>query len=210
MLRRSLSIALAAAVAGALAVVPAAPAAAAGAVLTAGGAVVGVGDVLHGQLAPGTKATFFSSAGGSTGVVCGKSTFTATVLANPGAPGTASLSLTAVDFGDCTANLTFITGVRRVTVNNLPYSVTIDSNGTVTVSGNISATIVLIPSFGTDISCTYGASSLTGTASNVDSSVTFANQRLTKTSGPGTCFSTGLFSAKYVVTTAGAQPLMFN
>jgi hypothetical protein len=210
MLRRPLSIGIATAVAWALTV---APALAAGAVLTAGGADLGAdlgaGDVLHGQLAPGTKATFLSTAGGSTGVGCAKSSFTATVTTNPPAPGTATLSVTAVAFGDCTANMAFVTGIRRITVNNLPYTATIGSGGGVTVSGNISATIVLIPTFGTDISCTYGTSSLTGTSSN-PGTVTFTNQVLSKTSGPGVCFSTGFFSATYVVTTAAGQPVVLH
>ena len=209
MLRRSLSIAFAAAAAWVLAVVPAAPALAAADVLSAGGVDLGVGDVLHGQLAPGTKATFFSSSGSSTGVTCTSSTFTATITGNPPAPGTATLSVTEVTFGDCaTTNIPFVTGVRRITVIDLPYTVSVSSGGGVTVQGPVGATIVLIPAFGSDISCTYTGSSMSGTESNTTSAVSFSNQALTRSSGPGSCFGSGLFGASYVVTTATAQPVV--
>src|SRR5262245_64802989 len=74
-----------------------------------GGPNVPVGDVIHGNLKPGTKARFVTASGGGTGVFCDKSSFTATVLTNPPAGGVATLSLTSLMFGMCTTNLPGLT-----------------------------------------------------------------------------------------------------
>ncbi|SFG04974.1 Tat pathway signal sequence domain protein [Streptomyces mirabilis] len=169
-------------------------------VLTAGGAAVATGDVLTASLASGTAATLYSSATGTSGVSCAASTFTASVSDNPTAPGTATESLSAHTFGSCTSNVIGVLGVTSVTVNNLPYTTTVASDGTVTVTpaagSTIQTTVVLRTLLGS-INCVYQAPSLTGTASNTDNSITFTNQAFAKSSGSSLCFSSGYFTAKY-------------
>jgi hypothetical protein len=196
-----------------------APAHAANAVLTygsLGGNAVAVGDVLQANLATGTNATFFSSATGTTGLRCAASSFAATVQTNPAAGGVATASLTAQTFGSCTANVIGVTAVRSVTVNNLPYTVSI--NGTtkaVVISGNpLRSTVVLGTILG-NITCVYTAvgNQLSGTASNTDNSLAFTTQQLTKTSGPGLCFANAFFSARYAPvrdSSVAGSPIVFT
>ncbi|MEU5479104.1 Tat pathway signal sequence domain protein [Streptomyces mirabilis] len=169
-------------------------------VLTAGGAAVATGDVLTASLASGTAATLYSSATGTSGVSCAASTFTASVTDNPTAPGSATESLSAHTFGSCTSNVLGVLGVTSVTVNNLPYTTTVASGGTVTVTpaagSTIQTTVVLRTLLGS-INCVYQAPSLSGTASNTDNSITFTNQAFAKSSGSSLCFSSGYFTAKY-------------
>ncbi|MGC3863178.1 Tat pathway signal sequence domain protein [Micromonospora chersina] len=161
-----------------------------------GGSAVTVGDVVKASLASGTSATFYSSTTGTTGVRCAASTFSATVLTNPAAPGTATESLTAQSFTSCTSNVFGTTGVQSVTVNNLPYATSVTSAGVVTISGSIQSTVVLNTLLG-PTTCVYRTTSLTGSAVNSTNSITFTNQVLTKSSGPSTCFTTAYFSARY-------------
>ncbi|MEU4370980.1 Tat pathway signal sequence domain protein [Micromonospora chersina] len=161
-----------------------------------GGSAVTVGDVVKASLASGTSATFYSSTTGTTGVRCAASTFSATVLTNPAAPGTATESLTAQTFTSCTSNVFGTTGVQSVTVNNLPYATSVTSAGVVTISGSIQSTVVLNTLLG-PTTCVYRTTSLTGSAVNSTNSITFTNQVLTKFSGPSTCFTTAYFSARY-------------
>jgi hypothetical protein len=186
-------------------------AAAAGPVLTtgsAGGTPVAVGAVLSAPLASGTAATFYSSATGTTGVRCTTSSFSATVTSNPAAPGTATESLTAQTFANCTSNVSGVLGVNSITVQNLPYATTVTSAGVVTVSppsGSTVRTTVSLRTLLGNVSCVYQGSALTGAASNADNSITFANQPFSKVSGSSLCFSNAYFSAKYApVTTSGA------
>ncbi|MEV4448473.1 MULTISPECIES: Tat pathway signal sequence domain protein [Streptomyces] len=169
-------------------------------VLTAGGVAVATGDVLTASLASGTAATLYSSATGTSGVSCAASTFTASVTDNPTAPSAATESLSAHTFGSCTSNVIGVLGVTSVTVNNLPYTTTVASDGTVTVTpaagSTIQTTVVLRTLLGS-INCVYQAPSLTGTASNTDNSITFTNQAFAKSSGSSLCFSSGYFTAKY-------------
>ncbi|MES4887249.1 Tat pathway signal sequence domain protein [Streptomyces sp. NPDC096012] len=201
--------------AAALALTAAGPASAdAGAVLTtgsAGGTAAAVGDTLTAPLASGTTATFYSSATGTSGVTCTTSQFTAQLTGNPAAPGTATESVTAHTFGSssCTSNVTGVLGVNGITINNLPYSATITSAGTLTVSppsgSVIQATVQLRTLLGS-VTCVYQAPGLTGKADNADSSITFTNQQFTKSSGSSLCFANGFFTAKYApVTDAGAR-----
>lgn len=161
-----------------------------------GGSAVTVGDVVKASLASGTSATFYSSTTGTTGVKCAASTFSAKVLTNPAAPGTATESLTAQTFTSCTSNVFGTTGVQSVTVNNLPYATSVTSAGVVTISGSIQSTVVLNTLLG-PTTCVYRTTSLTGAAVNSTNSITFTNQVLTKSSGPSTCFTTAYFSARY-------------
>ncbi|MBD0690554.1 Tat pathway signal sequence domain protein [Streptomyces sp. CBMA123] len=210
--RRTAPLALAAL--AALALAAAAPASAttpaspadAGPVLTtgsAGGAAVAVGDALAAPLAANTSATFYSTATSTTGVTCAGSQLSATVLTNPAAPGTATESMTGLTFDSCTANVTGVTSVQSLTVDTLPYGVSVD-DGTglpVTLTGGsagpIQATAVLNSWFGT-ITCTYQLSgAFTGTADNGGQSLTFTNEHFAKSGGSGLCPADGYFSAGY-------------
>ncbi|MEU5319266.1 Tat pathway signal sequence domain protein [Streptomyces sp. NPDC021056] len=190
------------------------PASAADNVLTTGSAAgdaVADGATLTAPLASGTTATLYSSATGTTGITCTTSQFTATVDSNPAAPGTASESLTGHTFSNCTSNNVGVLGVTSVTVNNLTYTTTVASDGTVTVApgsaGAIQTTVVLRTLLGS-VTCVYQATngSLTGAASNTDNSIQFANQQFTRSSGSSLCPSSGFWTAKYapVATSDGA------
>ncbi|MEU8185643.1 Tat pathway signal sequence domain protein [Micromonospora sp. NPDC049044] len=169
---------------------------------TAGGTAVAVNDVIQASLKTGTNATFYNSTSGTTGIKCAASSFSAKVLTNPIAPGTATESLTAQSFGTCTTNVFGTTGVQSIALNNLPYTTSVTSAGVVTISGTTAApvqsTVVLNSLLGT-INCVYRTStnSLTGTAANASNSITFTNQPFTKFSGPSLCFNTAYFSATY-------------
>ncbi|WP_225826332.1 Tat pathway signal sequence domain protein [Streptomyces naphthomycinicus] len=207
--------------AAALALAWATPASAAGTVLTTGntgangGAAVAVGDTLTAPLSTGSAATFYSSATGTSGVKCTGSQFTAKVTGNPAAPGTATESVTGhtFDSSTCTSNVTGVLGVNGITINNLPYSASITSAGTLTVSppsgSTIQATVQLRTLLGT-VTCVYQAPSLTGKADNGDSSITFTNQQFTKTSGSSLCFANGYFTAKYAPVTDGGVRVYVN
>jgi len=168
-----------------------------------GGSNVSVGAVLKANLAAGVSADFYQSASSTTGVKCGKSSFSAKVTANPAKPGTAKESLTGQSFSSCTANVAGVTSVKSVTLANLPNNVTVsDSKGTpVKVSGTSSSkplktTVVLNTVLGT-VTCVYTAASISGSASNTGNTISFSKQKFTKSSGPSTCFSSGYFTAKY-------------
>ncbi|MET7704541.1 Tat pathway signal sequence domain protein [Micromonospora sp. NPDC005413] len=185
---------------------PTAPSAAlAGNVLTyptAGGTAVAVNDIIQASLKTGTNATFYNSTSGTTGIKCAASTFTAKVLTNPIAPGTATENLTGQSFGTCTTNVLGTTGVQSITLNNLPYATSVTSAGVVKLTGTaaapIQSTVVLNSLLGT-VNCVYRTStnSLTGAAVNASNSIIFTNQPLTKFSGSALCFSTAYFSATY-------------
>ncbi|WP_328479121.1 Tat pathway signal sequence domain protein [Streptomyces sp. NBC_00377] len=189
------------------------PASAAGAVLTTANGDVVVGDVLNASLATGTTATLYSSATGTSGVSCAASAFSATVTGNPTAPGTATESLTGHTFGSCTANVIGVLGVTGVTVNNLAYTTSVASDGTVTVtpaSGSTIQTTVVLRTLLGSINCVYQAPSLTGTANNDDNSINFTSQQFTKTSGSSLCFANGYFTAKYSPVTDAGAPVTVN
>ncbi len=216
---RTISRILVAAAVAASVALWAAPAHAANNVLTygsLGGNAVAVGHQLSASLAAGTNATFYSSATGTTGLRCAASSFSATVQTNPAAGGVATQSLTAQSFSSCTANVIGVIAVRSVTVNSLPYTVSVNgATKAATITGNpLRSTVVLGTLLG-NITCVYTAvgNQLSGTANNADNSLNFTSQTLTKTSGPGLCFSTAYFSAKYApvrdVSVAGS-PVVFS
>ncbi|OIJ63044.1 hypothetical protein [Streptomyces mangrovisoli] len=182
---------------------------------SAGGAAVAVGDVVTAPLATGTKATLYSSATGTSGVSCTSSQFTAGVTDNPAAPGTASESVTGhtFDASTCSTNVIGVTGVTSITVDNLPYTSTVASDGTVSVTagsaGAIQTTVKLKTLLGS-ITCVYQASALSGTADNADSSINFASQQFTKVSGSSLCFANGYFTAKYAPVTDGTASVFVN
>jgi hypothetical protein len=180
-----------------------------------GGTPVAVGDVLTASLASGTTATLYSSATGTSGISCTDSQFTATVTDNPAAPGTATESLGAHTFNSagCTANVIGVLGVTSITVNNLPYTTSVTSDGTVTVSaasGSAVQTTVVLRTLLGSINCVYQTPALTGKADNADNSITFTNQQFTKTSGSSLCFANGYFTAKYAPVTGGGAPVFVN
>lgn len=191
------------------------PAFAATPVLTTSAGAVAVGDVLTAPLASGTSATLYSSATGTSGIKCSSSQFTASVTANPAAPGTATESVSGHTFaaGSCTSNVLGVTGVSSITVDNLPYTASVASGGALTVSpgsaGAIQTTVKLSTLLGS-ITCVYQAPSLTGTANNSDSSINFTNQQFTKVSGSSLCFSSGFFTAKYAPVTDGGAAVSVN
>jgi hypothetical protein len=178
---------------------------------SAGGTPVAVGDVLTASLASGTTATLYSSSTGTSGVSCSASTFTATATDNPASPGTAGESLTGhtFDSSSCSSNVVGVLGVTSITVDNTPYTTAVGSDGTVTVTpaagSTIQTTVKLRSLLGT-LTCVYRAPSLSGTASNTDNSITFANQQFTKFSGSSLCFANGFFTAKYAPVTDTSQP----
>jgi hypothetical protein len=192
------------------------------AVLTTGslaGPNVVVGDVLNASVVPGTTADFATAAGGTTGVKCAESAFTATVVDNPAAPGVATESTTAHTFASCTANIFGVTKVNSVTVNNLPFGTTVDSaTGAVTVSGTDAAPIRTTLVLGTilgSVTCVYQANGdvITGVSSNTNNSIGFTDQAFTKASGPITCPSAGYFTATYapvVDTSVEGSPVVFT
>jgi hypothetical protein len=217
---RSLLSLTAAAAAFALpvAVAASAPAAAADvAVLTAGGVGgtnVAEGTTITASLATGTSATLYSSSTGTSGITCSTSTFTATVGSNPTAPGTATESLTGQTFSDCTSNVVGVLGVTSITVNNLPYTTAVSSDGTVAVtpaSGSVIQTTVVLRTLLGSVSCVYqAASGLSGTADNSDNSINFANQEFSRTSGSSLCPASGFWSAKYSPVTANGEAVYVN
>ncbi|MFJ9381945.1 Tat pathway signal sequence domain protein [Streptomyces sp. NPDC101455] len=204
-MRRYTASALAATAAAltALALLPATAASADSTVLTYGSAAgnaVSVGDVLTGSLASGTKAALATTSGGTSGITCTGSTLSATVTANPAAPGTATESATSQTFSGCTSNVLGVTGVQSITVNNLPYSTSASSDGTVTVtpaSGSTIQTTVVLSTLLGSITCVYRAPSLSAASSNSATSLAFTNQAFTKYSGSFLCAGNGYFTATY-------------
>jgi len=167
-----------------------------------GGANVANNDVLSASLATGTTADFATTSGGTTGIHCAESTFTATVVDNPAAPGVATESTTAQTFASCTTNILGATGVTSVIVNNAPFATTVNSTGVVTVSGTDAAPIQTTLKLSTILgsaTCVYRANgnAITGTASSTDSGIAFANQQFNKFSGSITCPSNGYFTVNY-------------
>ncbi|MFE7525513.1 Tat pathway signal sequence domain protein [Kitasatospora sp. NPDC057542] len=199
-----------------------APAQAAGsAVLTTGsptGPAVAVGDVLSASLVSGTYATFYNSASGTSGIKCATSSFSATVTSNPAAPGSAVERLDTQTFGSCTSNVLGVTGVKSITVTNLPYTNTVsDAAGnpvklTPGAAGAMGTTVVLNTILGS-ISCNYqNTTGINGTTSNTGNTIGFTSQPFALASGPSLCFSTGYFSATYgpvVDSSVSGSPLLF-
>ncbi|MFG3198725.1 Tat pathway signal sequence domain protein [Streptomyces sp. NPDC048208] len=203
----------------ALTVAVAVPAAAdGGAVLTTGGVggtAVAVGDTLTAPLAAGASATLYSSATGTSGVKCTASQFTAQVTGNPASPGAATESVTGhtFDSASCTSNVTGVLGVSGITVDHLPYTASVASDGTLSVapaSGSTIQTTVKLRTLLGSINCVYQAPSLTGKADNADNSITFTNQQFTKVSGSSLCFASGYFTAKYAPVTDAGAPVFVN
>ncbi|MFJ8472516.1 Tat pathway signal sequence domain protein [Kitasatospora sp. NPDC094011] len=184
---------------------------------SASGPAIAVGDNLVANLVSGTAATFTDGVGSTNGVSCASSSFSATVTSNPAAPGNATEQLNNQSFDQCTSSVLGVMSVQSVTATSLPYTNTITSgsgaaslNGT--SAGPVGITVVLNTLLG-QISCVYQSpNGITGSTSNSNSSITFANQPATLVSGPGLCFSTGYFSASYgpvTDSTAAGSPVLY-
>ncbi|MFG2822428.1 Tat pathway signal sequence domain protein [Kitasatospora sp. NPDC048365] len=178
----------------------------------AGGTPVAPGDVLSAPLAAGARATFYSSATSTTGVTCAVSQFTARAVTNPAAPGTATESLTGQTFSSCTSNVTGVTSVKSLTVDHLPYAISVaDTPGnpvtiTAGTAGAVQATAVLNSWFGT-LTCSYQLSgAFTGAADNANHTLSFSNAHFAKSGGSGLCPADGYFSATYGPVTDTTQP----
>lgn len=185
-----------------------------------GGPNVDVGDGLSAGLKSGTSAKFTSTAGGATGVTCTTSNFVGTVNSNPPTPGTASGSVTTLNFSNCTSNITGVTAVLSIVVEHLPYTVSIDSTtmvATVTPApgSTIQTTIKLRTIFGTTATCIYAATgTITAKTSNPDNSMTFTNQQFSRQTGSsGLCFASAFWTSIYapvVDTSKGNSPVFVN
>jgi hypothetical protein len=171
-------------------------------VLTTGkanGPAVKPGAVLKASLAKGSGATFTTSLGKLT---CAKSGLTLKVSANPAKRGTARETVTAQTFSKCTINVSGVT-VSSVTVSNLPYHVTVsDAKGNPVKVSELSKTKPLLTSFtakaGTVVvSCSFKATTISGSASNKGNVSVFVKQRFTLASGGVFCPASGTFSAAY-------------
>jgi len=168
-----------------------------------GGSSVAAGDTITASLAAGTNAEFYTTSTGTSGLTCGSSSFDATVVTNPAASGAATESLTGQTFGSCSASVFGVTSVQSLTVNNLPWSASVDdSTDTLTISGTSSApietTVVLNTLLG-QATCVYEANgdAITGTVSNSANSISFSNQQFNLVSGTFLCAGNGYFSATY-------------
>lgn len=213
-MRKAMPPVLTAAAAAMLAAFPMAAAAATPHVLTTtkvGGPNVAVGATLKASLKSGTKATFYEP-GTTTGVSCSKSSFTSKVTKNPAAPGTATESLTAQTLSSCTTNITGATSVKSVKVLKLPYATTVsDAAGNPVTVSKPSTKLTLNTVIGV-VSCTYGAASIKGKASNAGNLITFKNQAFTLSSGSSACPASGDFSAMFGPvkdTSASGSPAVF-
>jgi Phage tail baseplate hub (GPD) len=146
-----------------------------GAVLTTGGVGgtrAAVGDLLSSDVVGGPNCT---SANGQAGV-----------QSNPAAPGTATLVLTSLTFGNCTIDMGPGVGALPATVlvNDLPLSMSIgDGSGDPAALGTVSLTISVN---GGAASCSYASpASPTGIYDNGTSSVDFSGSVLAFTGGTG-------------------------
>jgi hypothetical protein len=142
-----------------------------------GGPNVTVGDVLKAPLKAGTVAAFGNLA------TCASSTLGFTVTTNPPQGNTATGSVNAMVYSNCTSNSGM--ACQPTTATNLPYTIGINGAANAVTLNTYSVNVKVCTPIGT-ATCAYAGSSLTGTWSNADSSISF-NFMLTKTSGPVVC-----------------------
>jgi hypothetical protein len=215
MYKRLLSVAAAAA--GAILVVaPALPASASGSpVLTVGstsGTAVAVGDTLTASQESGTDVTIPTTSGGSTGITCTAASLTASVTANPDSSGNADESVTGLTTTGCTSNITGVTGVNSVTLNNLPYNASVAPGGNLTVTagsaGAIQSTVSLKTVLGT-ITCVYKlTNTFVAVVHNGNNTIVVVTIEFTLVSGPAVCPKNGFLSVTLgpvIDTTQGNQ-----
>jgi hypothetical protein len=206
---------IAAAVAATAALWSVVPAAAATSVLTTGstsGPAVANGDTVTGSLKSGTSATFTDTAGNGT-VTCTMSSFTAIVNGNQTAPGTATESLTNLNFGSCSISV-FGASIDSISVDNLPYNATVTSPNSVSIApgtgGALQTTVNISSPFLGSFQCIYhvhdSSGNLSGSTNNSDNSLNFTNQQFDLFSGPSSCFQAANFSASYAPVQDTTQP----
>ncbi|MFD7645975.1 Tat pathway signal sequence domain protein [Kitasatospora sp. NPDC059795] len=172
------------------------------------GVAVNVGDALSADLVTGTLATMYNP-GTTTGVKCTVSHISGSVGVNPTVTptttATASGPVTGLTFSGCTSNVVGVTGVNSLTMDTLPYTLSISdapgypvSLSPIASGTQIQATAVLKTLAGT-ATCVFRATSasLQGNATNVPPQINLVNQSLTKFSGPSICFPSINFSASY-------------
>lgn len=205
---RGLRYVTAAVAASLLAALSVAPAYAATDVLTVGS--VGGPNVAVGDSLSASGPSSLKSADGSLSIQCSSSTTAVTVDSNPPAPGTAQGSVDSIFLSGCVA-----TGgtLQSVSLDHLPYVVSLTSAGAVTVSPGSSGLIqvtIRIAVFGVTATCIFRphGGSISGAFSNADSTVTF-NQQFDRVTGPPACPASLLWSATLRVTDGG-QPVFVN
>ena len=147
---------------------------------------------------------------------CSTSSFSATVLANMGAGGTASLSLSAWAFGSCSTSISGLSA-PTLSLTNLPYHVTINgSTKVITITGSGPSTPITFAvgftSSSGHINCGLQARSntVTGLASNTDNSWTSTNQELDLATGGVSCPRTLFLSATYAPVVYNGQPVFVS
>ncbi len=182
-------------------VAAAAPAAAGVHVLTLGkpgGPNVKAGTVLLTHAVKGGAVVFTA---GPITVTCTSDSITSTVVKNPVAPGTAIESVTAVNIGKCTANVSGVT-VKSMKALNLPYSSSLSSatGFPIVVTGQSTSKPIEVTSvvdeLGITATCTYKAAAIHGNFSNTGSLTTISDQAFTLVSGSSACPNTAKLSAR--------------
>ncbi len=171
----------------------------AAAVLTtgkAGGTAVKRGATLQAGLQKGSAVTFLTP-GTKNGVTCKTASFKDKVTKNPPSPGFARELLISQHFGKCGVHgVGGATGVKGIVVKGLPYKTTIGgkSHGIALFKARTLLTLKTV--IGT-VTCSYGAATVKGTASNVGQVNKFTDQTFTLLSGSSACPKKGNFSATF-------------
>jgi hypothetical protein len=167
----------------------------------AGGTAVKAKAKLTASLAKGASAVFVLK--GVATITCKSSSFTAVVVKNPTAPGTATEKQTAESIGKCTVNISGAS-VKTIKALNLPYNASVsDKKGfPVTVAGTSAKKpieLTATAAVGTSsIVCTYKATKISGSASNKGNSITVTKQTFKVVAGSNVlCPASSTFSAKY-------------
>jgi hypothetical protein len=186
-----------AAVALTAAAVTAQPAFADDAVLTVGdlgGPAVDIGDSIAADATAGP--TFTTAVNGNAGVTCAAASLVVSVTANPGAPGMATGSATALPFTDCVST---IPGCGKVAIaaQNLPYAADFSSVGTLWLGAGPNGPIRLLATCATPlgmVNCVFrpAGDSFGGTILNTEPSFVVASAAFPRLAGPAVC-PAGLF-----------------
>ncbi|MFF0394082.1 Tat pathway signal sequence domain protein [Kitasatospora sp. NPDC004615] len=177
-----------------------------GAVLyTANNVPVSPGDPMSIDLTNGTVATM-NNPGTTTGVKCTASHLSGYVTSNPAATGsaTASSQINALTFSGCTSNVVGVTGVTSLTMDYLPYTLSVtDSPGypvtLAPVSGTQPKVTAILKTVTGTATCVYlsTGSTLYANATNVPPRINLFLQRYLKIAGPSICSANIDFTASY-------------
>ncbi|MFJ1793007.1 Tat pathway signal sequence domain protein [Kitasatospora griseola] len=202
-MRNRLLVGAALAAAAALIALPAGPAGAApGApALRTDGPAVNIGGPLSADLAHGTEATMYYP-GTTAGVRCAASHIGGTLAVDPSPPGIVSGPVDTLTFGACTSNIAGIISVVGLTMDHLPYTLSVsDAPGYPVVlspapGSTVQATLVLKTLAG-NATCVFRANVLNGNATNSLTQINLSTQNFAKAVGPSICSSSIGFSASY-------------